>query len=351
MKLKMIKDEISRAVVTVGPDPEAKGGMAQVLKTYYCRIFPNPQYIVEARPGGKIAKLLQFASSMWQLRSVLKYPKTRIVHIHSASGISFRRSAYYINLAHRAGCRVVLHLHGGKFQEWYSSHRKEADKVFAKVDCIVALSDEWAEYYRGIGLKEVVVIPNVVDEPRPLAVESDGKVHALFMGLFEASKGLFDLLEAVGRQQERLRGKFMLHLGGRGQEDFVAAEIERLGIADMVVVEGWVAGTKKDALLSLADIFVLPSHFEGVPISILEAMTHGISIVATRVGGIPGIVTGENGLLCEAGDVAALGQNLIKLVESSELRQNMGRASLRLAEAYKPEAVACKLEELYRSLL
>lgn len=104
--------------------------------------------------------------------------------------------------------------------------------------------------------------------------------------------------------------------------------------------------TDIDSLLKASDVFVLSSDSEALPISILEAMAHGLPIVSTAVGGVPDIV-GENGLLVPKGDSDALSTAMIKMADSYQFRSECGKKSYELVQRFKIENVIHKYEELY----
>lgn len=114
---------------------------------------------------------------------------------------------------------------------------------------------------------------------------------------------------------------------------FISAEMEReqaeqlcrkKGISDHVTFLGWVRGAEKEKSLKECSIFVLPTYHEGMPMSILEAMSYGIAVVSTYVGGVPHIITdGESGLLCEAGDHEQLFAKLRDVLENEDRRHKL----------------------------
>jgi glycosyltransferase involved in cell wall biosynthesis len=103
-------------------------------------------------------------------------------------------------------------------------------------------------------------------------------------------------------------------------------------------------------LQAAADVFAMSSYSEGLPLSILEAMSGGNPVVSTRVGGIPEAVThGEHGLLTPAGDPAALADALRSLIDDRELRERLGRAARHRAETeFSVGAMTNAYERLYR---
>ncbi|PTQ82031.1 glycosyl transferase family 1 [Nitrosospira multiformis] len=100
---------------------------------------------------------------------------------------------------------------------------------------------------------------------------------------------------------------------------------EELGVSDKILFAGWLGKAEKDHLLARAAIFVLPSYHEGVPMAILEAMSWGIPIVTTPVGGMPEVVTeGQEGLLVNSGDIVGLAHALARLLAAPSLRRAFG---------------------------
>jgi glycosyltransferase involved in cell wall biosynthesis len=104
-------------------------------------------------------------------------------------------------------------------------------------------------------------------------------------------------------------------------------------------------------LLGACDLFVLPSHTEGLPLSVLEAMSHGLPVVATAVGGVPEAL-GDTGLLAPARDAGALAERMERLARAPELRRRLGDAARRRAlEEFSFASMAARYEALYRALL
>ncbi len=176
-----------------------------------------------------------------------------------------------------------------------------------------------------------------------LGLPPDG-VIALFVGRLANYKGVADLLEAWRRlAPERA---LLLLLGGMAVDDPLSVPVEGPG----VLVRGWVADVRP--YLHAADIFVLPSHAEGMSNSLLEAMACGLPAVATRVGAAPAMIAGgQSGLLVDAGDVDALAGALGRLIGDAELRARLGAAAERTAhERYSIGAVVDRIEREYEAL-
>src|SRR5690606_40232854 len=111
----------------------------------------------------------------------------------------------------------------------------------------------------------------------------------------------------------------------------------------------WIDGTQKDELLTICDILVLPSYSEGLPMSILEAMSYGKTIISTSVGGIPEIVKeGENGFLVTPGDKRSLSEVLNKILGDRNLLDIMGNNSQNRIQPYLIYHVFEQLKSIYQ---
>jgi glycosyltransferase involved in cell wall biosynthesis len=179
---------------------------------------------------------------------------------------------------------------------------------------------------------------------------AEGTPLIVTIGRLSSEKGHLDLLEAAA--QLRLHDRFHLVLVGEGiDRPRIEAARRRLGLEAHVTL----AGLRSDVrpYYAMADIVAIPSHSEGSPNVLLEAMIAGRPIVATRVGGIPEIVTHrETALLVEARDPAAMARELASLLADKDLGMRLAVQARRLAEeSYSPDAYRCALIGLYREIL
>ena len=120
------------------------------------------------------------------------------------------------------------------------------------------------------------------------------------------------------------------------------------GLAGQVLFEGVTSDVFTP--MSQADLFILPSSWEGMPMTIIEAMGTGLSVIASRVGGVPDMVTdGESGLLIEP-TAEALAAAIEKLVRNEALRQSLGKKAREEAQRFSLPAMAQGYETLYASV-
>jgi glycosyltransferase involved in cell wall biosynthesis len=145
----------------------------------------------------------------------------------------------------------------------------------------------------------------------------------LAIGRLSKEKAHIDLLQAVGELKRRGERNFRLVIVGTGPElDRLRAEAKALGIGDETVFAG--STTRVATFYSLADVFILPSHSEGSPNVLLEAMASGVPVIATAAGGVPEIVQpGLNGLLVPPREPPAMTDAISKLLASPGLRASL----------------------------
>lgn len=165
-------------------------------------------------------------------------------------------------------------------------------------------------------------------------------------------KGLDILLKAVSRAKARLDGHRFLIVGDGPEESKLKRLATDLGLDQHVMLLGEVPSPEIPVLFQHCEFFVLPSRSEPFGIVLLEAMTLGKAIVATRVGGIPEFIKdGDTGLLVEAGDSQALSEGILRLLWDHELRARLGKNGLQTVETrYDYRKLILRYEELFQGL-
>jgi glycosyltransferase involved in cell wall biosynthesis len=185
--------------------------------------------------------------------------------------------------------------------------------------------------------------------PAGWAHSDSGTVRVVALGILGERKGTFDLLEAAERLQVRRPEIRFIFVGGGEVERFRALAGERR-LANVTFV-GAVGDAERVALLHGGDVFALPSHAEGQPIAILEAMAAGLPILSTTVGSIPEVVGEPNGLLVQPRDVDAIVARLEQLADDQALRERMGRSNAREAAVkYDLSRVFREIDAVYAEL-
>lgn len=340
-------------VLFVGPDIKGRGGISSVLSLYSEMIEPF-NYLSSNSRRGTLAGLLVLIKLLIFLPFYRLVKGLKIIHIQGASGKSFVRKALIIRVSKLLGFKIVYHIHGGAFDSYVQQKGvKTINKTLCRCDVLAVLTDKWKTYFETVfDHKNVYVLNNPI---KPMSIDysakNDGVLKMLFLGLICKDKGIYDLLEVIKENKEQFSGKLLLRAGGNGEVDNFISMIDKYGLSDMVKYEGWVTGEHKKELLQTSDIFILPSYVEGLPMSILEAMSCSKAVIATNVGGIPDIVNINNGVLFTPGDRMALKDAIVSYLDNPTKAVTQGVASKTMVEPYYLENVRADLFEMYKNIL
>ena len=324
-----------RSVLMVGTDLEGKGGVRAVVRGYFDGgLFDRYHcvYVASHRAGSTWVKITTAVKAWFRVALLLRRLESPLVHVQVASRGSFWRKFVVCWLARAAGRPYIFHLHGGGFSRFYDDEsgwlgRRLIRNTLQHASLVIALSDEWRERLLQIcPLARVDVLHNAVAIPdiQGLLRRDDSDSTLLFLGHLLRDKGVYDLVRAFAKVAARFpRAKLVL--GGTGDIEGVQQIAAQLGIADRVSCPGWLGPDRKNAALAGSLIFLLPSHHEGMPMALLEAMSWGLPVIATPVGGIPQVVDNEvNGLLVAAGDIEGLATQIERLLADTVLRERLG---------------------------
>jgi glycosyltransferase involved in cell wall biosynthesis len=289
--------------------------------------------------------------------------RPQILHIHTSQGMGWLKDTFYIFVGKLYGTKVVLHIHAANFDSLYSKKSQLIQRytrwAMGLADAIISVSDEWKQRLGGIVPNgKVFSFTNCINVESFLIHPADhtsDRVQALFIGSVGLRKGAFDLLEALGRLKSRgllLPTCIAGYEESEGLLEKARSRLQELDLADSCELPGTVVGDKKAELFAKANIFVLPSYNEGLPMAILEGMSAGMAVVSTPVGGIPEIVRdGYNGFLVQPGDIAALADKLQVLARDPILCRLMGSRSREIVEELDVKPYVVRLLALYKSLL
>lgn len=342
----------------VGTASSTRGGIAAVINAYRSNgLFQrwSVVHIVTHCDGSALRKVAIVTMALVRFTLLLVTRRVALVHLHVASNASFWRKSVFILLALLAGRPVVFHLHGGGFLDFYEKcgafRQHLVTTILDRVDRIVVVSPSWLGVVKQItSNSQVVVIANPAPSPALSVPERDGQ-QLLFLGKVCADKGVFELIEAFRAVWDAFP-RATLVIGGDGEIARAAAKAESIGVRNVIQFVGWVTGHEKQRLLNESSVFVLPSHAEGMPMTLLEAMAHGLAVIATPIGGICDVVThGTDGLLVPPREVEPLAAAMHRLLGDANLRMALGEhAKKKIAEQFAPNAVLAKIDNLYCSL-
>jgi glycosyltransferase involved in cell wall biosynthesis len=349
-----------RQPVTVAP--KGRGGIRSVVEGYRsCGFFErhDARIIWSYEEGGVLHRQLVLARALLQFVAQLAGRRVALLHCHVAAHGSFFRKGLFAELARLFGRPVLWHLHASKMQVFHEAQpapgRWFIRRQFERATRVIVLSPQWRDYVASIAPgSRIEVLANAVPlRPAGDATGAqDGAVRILSLGLVGQRKGSYDLIEAFARLAPHVP-QASLTIAGNGEVERARTEVSRLGLDGRVHLPGWIEAAQKDQLLASAQIYVLPSYNEGLPVSVLEAMAAAVPVVTTPVGGLPDLIAnGGNGILTPAGDREALAAVLVELCRDVQMRRRIGAAGREtIANTYAQDVVMPKLDAIYRDVL
>ena len=354
MKKKNIK------VLMLGPDRSVHGGISAIVNNYYeagLDKMVDLTYIGTMKEGSKFKKLLVALSAYLKfLRCVDDYD---VVHVNASSDSSIMRKSFFISAAKRRGKKIIIHQHGGDFKNFFENQislrgRKYLKKIFGMADVLLVLTESWKEYFSNLtDSGKINVLYNAIVTRGQVADNYKGShdLHKiLFLGRICKDKGMDELFEAIDQIHKDFPD-VVLYLGGIFEDNSYIEKVEDR--STYVKHLGWVKGDEKNKILSECGIFVLPSYYEGFPVSVIEAMFSGLVVVGSSVGGIPEIIDdGENGILIPARDAAALKNALIDVISDEEKSKKLCAMAIKKSQnMYSIDVCIEKLVNIYNSLV
>jgi glycosyltransferase involved in cell wall biosynthesis len=292
------------------------------------------------------------------------FDRATLLHVNITGRGSTMRKMALIAIARAVALPYVLHIHDYDYAADVLSRgalmRRVVRGMFTAAAQIIVLGTEAERSLRAalaLGDMSVLVLPNAVPDPRPnprtaaRAAASD-PVRLVFLGYLSARKGVPELLEALASPAMAAL-PWRATLAGGGPVDEFRARASALGLAERVDFPGWIDQEAASALCAAADILVLPSHAEGLAMSVLEGLAHGLAVVTTPVGAHAEVIEpGESGVFVPPGDIAALSAMLAHVVVDPSLRARLGMGGRqRFLDRFDVRSYSARLARLHVRLL
>lgn len=297
-----------------------------------------------------------------KLVDVIKYERLDILHVHYAIPHAFAAySAKQILATQGIDIPVVTTLHGTDITLVGKDSTFEPTVTFAinQSDAVTAVSEYLREEtYRFFNVKkEIVVIPNFVDFKRfnkkskehfRIAIAPNGEKIIAHTSNFRKVKRIDDLIEVFYRIRKKIPSKLLL-MGDGPERSHIELLARNLSISQDVRFLGKIDAVEE--VLSIADLFLLPSGKESFGLAALEAMACQVPIISSDAEGIPEVnIDGVTGFVSPIGDVEAMAMNAIKLLENPEMHNTFKKAALERAKHFDIKEIMAQYEKLYHSL-
>ncbi len=348
-----------------------EGGLEEVVRLY-ARLLNKERFDVTVAymVGGRISRELEQRGNVrvvcistpsrpkrfFQLVRLARQLQIDILHNHL--------SWYGLLAGVFAGAKRVETIHNT--YRWYTGTRKWA---FA-FSCLLAhkliavssvVKDFTLNYFPFIPERKLVVIHNGIDLKRFQSLQhqhglreqlgfSDADFLVTFVGRLEEQKGLKYLLDAAHQLNRRHMNLKFLLIGEGSLKQQLREQAQRFSVLNVFFL-----GYRTDVaeLLAVSNVFVLPSLYEGLPLTLLQAMAVGTPSVVSRVGGVPEVILdGLNGFLVDPGSVEQLSDKIEQLYNRAELRSQFSRNAQELvSRRFSAEIMVQKTEMLYEELV
>lgn len=342
-------------VAQLGPDPSGPGGMPAALGTLLSSPLAR-RYSFDVIPtysGSRpLPRLALFIRALGSLVRWCAGSGPRLVHVHMAARGSMYRKAAVIAAAKTMRRPVILQIHAGPgdiaafLQRLGPVRRVVLGTALSAADRVLCVSKSSAEALRGVIGKDILVVPN---PPPPISSRGPrpprDDVTALFLGGFaNPAKGGSVVLAALPAALERCP-ELRVVLAGPGPEP-------QISLDRRVDWRGWLETPARDEAFWEADIFMIPSLSEGMPIALLEAMAQRLPVVASAVGGMAEILAdGCDAVLVTPGDPAELAQALAGLAADADRRRALAEGAVERIRRLAATDVYGTLDRLYEDLL
>ncbi len=365
-------------VLVVGPMPPTKGGvttfMLNLMASYLDDEFEFVAFTTSRPPkrnvidncgygailrGGPRRILVGILVTLWHL---LSFPfavirgRIDLVQIQASDYQVFWESVLYAIAARILG-RPVLFRIGGAFDVFYAESPRLVRRWIAVAlrlpQCVIAQSAFGSRCIRQAGRRgPLVILPNWSPEANIVEVCRPPSANPCFLfiaGTEARRKGIEEVLAAAERL-DRIGCPAQFHL--LAMTPSLVERVNALGLGNIRAIEGPALHGRVLELMRQSDVFLLPSHGEGFPNSLIEAMAAGMASIVTPVGAVPEIVADGGALTIPIGDATALAESIDRLARDPELRQKLGREARNILRARFTEGAALPpLADAYRSLI
>jgi len=326
----------------------------------YRIIDPRGPNILTGSPFYTFLATFRFAASLLKVGWAGLSRKPCLAHINIAGRGSTVRKLLVCMAARGVGLPYVLHIHEPNYADDYRSRgrlmRFFVGRAFRGAGKILVLGSRdqraLAEVFQ-LPPSEITILPNAVPDPRPVRSAAPGaECRFVFLGHLSERKGVPELLRALA--SPALRGRsWRATLAGGGPIDDYRRLATELGIADKVEFPGWLDQAGVKAVCEAGDALVLPSHAEGLAMSVLEGLSYGLAVIATPVGAHMEVIEpGVSGLFVPPRDVDALAAALGRMIDDPALRRALGEgARRRFLEKFDVRQYAERLRSIHVSLM
>jgi glycosyltransferase involved in cell wall biosynthesis len=359
-------------IASVGPSLCVKGGISRVIELISAHLpahiclrliatfnrYTGDKGATRSERGSRVVQVMIYLVAVVQTLGLALGRRT-VFHVHFAGRGSLLRKGMICVMLRFFRCQYAVHSHAADtnlFSDWVPRPGRQLLLWgIGGAGRVIVLTQFWHDYYSSLlhlPPNRLLLLPNPADLPKSIPNRSRRKqLRVLFLGRIGVRKGAFDLIRAFAGLPQELRSFCHLTMAGDGDTEEVRALARELGCLDRVSIPGWVGKAEVERLLVESDVLVLPSYAEGMAMALVEAMSWGLSVVATSVGGAAEFLEqGANCLLVTPGDVCGITAAISALARDSAFRLQLGHAARETISRFSIDSYVCTLTGVYEEL-
>lgn len=351
-------------VLMLGPDLDVKGGISSVEKLILKYAPENINYIFipTMKEGNNLYKIFVFIFALIRILYCLILKKVDLVHINFSAKGSLIRKFLIVITCILLRKKYILHSHSGTIYDFIKQLPTQIVKLLSglinRSSGLIVLSNSWRNLFTGflnVRNETIHVLPNPVVIPQVFNREynsTKNTIQLIYLGRIDDRKGGLRLIKAYSTLSLEYIKKSKLTLAGDGEITKARALVKTLGLNEKIKILNWVNDKEKDLLLTGSDIFILPSRNEGLSMSMLEAMSYGLAVIVSPVGGIPEVIKNEeNGLIIDPNSIDEISKGIERLIYDENLRKTLGLKAKETVKNLDIKNYVKELEKIYNSIL
>jgi len=275
------------------------------------------------------------------------------------------RDSVYLFLARKYNVKTIVFFHGGDNKlfpviekNWLFLFKC----FFFKTDAIIDLSRKNIEWFRSKGYKGKLFLEMTAVDKELLSEKDESQfklklekgspvTHLLFLARIEKTKGIYEAIEAYTIVKNKRKVKISIVGDGLELEN-LKEYVSRRNIAD-VKFHGHLVDHEKAEIFKEADIYIFPSYYEGMPTSVLEAMSFGLPVITSAVGGLPDFfINNLHGYITGSKDPAVYAELIMKIMDDNELKKKMSLNNFRYArQHFKSDLVGKRVKDIFNDVV
>lgn len=322
------------------------GGIAQVMTLVdsWCQNEPSIEATFLNPLGKKDSSGYPSLTSFFVALKQMTVTRPDVVHFNTASRGSTYRNLLFSLFVRMYRIPYIIHLHGGGYPEFLSKLPKVRMRLvlsyFRHAKSVIALTPSWSKFLveqLKIDASKIAVIPNGTADPGSALISTAQKTATptfVYAGRLTRAKGVPELIRAFHALPEELNARLLL-IGG-STDNSVSAELDKS--TENIIQLGWRTNHETLTEMAAAWAVVLPSHFENMPLTVLESMSVSTAVIATRVGGIPEMIQDTvDGVLIPPRDVHELTRSMEALCQIGTAIKYGSKGRVRWQQSYTSE--------------